>query len=103
MTRAGVTSRRGAPSTPKRSTRIPPVSCPASTTDTVRPVPSIGATDALMSYGGAAAAMLSGPVLVLIGYHGLALACATLLVPAAAIGWVARRHRRLAGDPDPAR
>ncbi len=66
-------------------------------------VPLQGATDALMSYGGAAAAMLSGPVLVLIGYHGLALACATLLVPAAAIGWVARRHRRLAGDPDPAR
>ena len=66
-------------------------------------VPLQGATDALMSYGGAAAAMLSGPVLVLIGYHGLALACASLLLPAAAIGWIARRHRRTAGDPDPAR
>lgn len=66
-------------------------------------VPLQGATDALMSYGGAAAAVLSGPVLVLIGYNGLAIACAALLLPAAAVGWVARRHRRTAGDPDPAR
>lgn len=56
-------------------------------------VPLQGATDALMSYGGAAAATLSGPVLVLVGYHGLAVACAALLVPAAAVGWVARRVR----------
>ena len=66
-------------------------------------VPLQGATDALMSYGGAAAAVLSGPVLVLIGYNGLAIACAALLLPAAAVGWVASRHRRTAGDPDPAR
>ncbi|MDO5534596.1 MAG: MFS transporter [Propionibacteriaceae bacterium] len=53
-------------------------------------VPLQGATDALMSYGGAAAALLSGPVLVLIGYGGLALSALALLAPAVVLLWVGR-------------
>ena len=54
-------------------------------------VPLQGATDALMSYGGAAAALLSGPVLAAAGYSGLSAACGLLLAPALAAGWLAHR------------
>lgn len=65
----------------------------AGAVDEVR-VPLQGATDALMSYGGAAVALLSGPVLAVAGFGGLALAAGALIVPAFAVGWVARRSRR---------
>lgn len=57
-------------------------------------VPLQGATDALMSYGGATVALVSGPVLAATGFGGLALAAGVLIVPACAVGWVARRSRR---------
>lgn len=56
-------------------------------------VPLQGATDALMNYGAATAALLGGPLLALIGYGGLALVSALAIIPAGAIGWYARRHR----------
>lgn len=56
-------------------------------------VPLQGATDALMNYGAAAAALLGGPLLALIGYGGLALASAVAIIPALATGAYARRHR----------
>lgn len=56
-------------------------------------VPLQGATDALMSYGGAAAAILSGPLLAWIGFGGLALISGALIIPAGAIGWIAYRAR----------
>ncbi len=56
-------------------------------------VPLQGATDALMSYGGAAAALGAGVLLATVGYGGLALVSALLIVPAAALGWGARAVR----------
>lgn len=44
-------------------------------------VPLQGATDALMSYGGAASALVSGPIMAGLGYGGLALIAGGLLVP----------------------
>lgn len=66
-------------------------------------VPLQGATDALMNYAAATAALLAGVIFATIGFGGLALTSLLLIVPAAAVGWVARRHRREVGDPDPAR
>ena len=66
-------------------------------------IPLQGATDALMNYGGAAAALLAGVVLAALGYGGLAMAAGLLIVPAAALGWIARTARRAAGDLDPVR
>ncbi|MFT3876086.1 MAG: MFS transporter [Propioniciclava sp.] len=54
-------------------------------------VPLQGATDALMSYGGATAAILSGPLLAWVGFGGLAMISGALIIPAAAIGWIAYR------------
>lgn len=59
-------------------------------------VPLQGATDALMNYGAATAAILGGPLLALVGYGGLAVVSGALIVPAAAVGWRARRRRDLA-------
>ncbi|WP_432558962.1 MFS transporter [Granulicoccus sp. GXG6511] len=56
-------------------------------------VPLQGATDALMNYGAATAALLGGPLLAWIGFGGLAIAAGALILPAAAVGWYARRHR----------
>ncbi|MDO5677946.1 MAG: MFS transporter [Propionibacteriaceae bacterium] len=56
-------------------------------------VPLQGATDALMNYGAAAAAILGGPLLALVGFGGLAVVSAALIVPAAFVGWLARQHR----------
>ncbi len=58
-------------------------------------VPLQGATDAVMSYSGAAAAIAGGPVLAAIGYSGLSLASGVLLIPAVVVGWLAHRA------PDP--
>ena len=66
-------------------------------------VPLQGATDALMNYGGAAAALLAGVLLAALGYGGLALVAGLLIVPAAALGWIARKSRRRSGDLDPVR
>lgn len=66
-------------------------------------VPLQGATDALMNYAGAAAALVGGFIIALIGFGGLALTGLLLVLPAAGIGWIARNHRRVTGDPDPAR
>lgn len=66
-------------------------------------VPLQGATDALMNYAAATAALLAGVIFATIGFGGLALTSLLLIVPAAAVGWSARRHRREVGDPDPAR
>lgn len=56
-------------------------------------VPLQGATDALMSYGGAAAALLSAPLLEWVGFGGLAVAAALLVAPAALVGLGARFSR----------
>ncbi|MDO5682507.1 MAG: MFS transporter [Propionibacteriaceae bacterium] len=56
-------------------------------------VPLQGATDALMNYGAATAALLGGPLLAWVGFGGLAIGAALLIIPAAAVGWYARRHR----------
>ncbi|MBB1508513.1 MFS transporter [Tessaracoccus sp. MC1756] len=56
-------------------------------------VPLQGATDALMNYAGAAAALIGGPILAWLGYGGLALVAAVLILPAGGMGWVARRSR----------
>ncbi|MEO5651603.1 MAG: MFS transporter [Marmoricola sp.] len=53
----------------------------ATTDDRVR-VPLQGATDALMNYGGAAAAVVAGPLLALGDFRAVNLAGALLLVPA---------------------
>ena len=66
-------------------------------------VPLQGATDALMNYGGAAAALLGGVLLAGSGFGGLALAAGLLVAPAAVTGWVARSSRRAQGDLDPRR
>ncbi len=66
-------------------------------------VPLQGATDALMNYAAAAAALVGGFIIALIGFGGLALTGLLLVLPAAGIGWIARRHRRTVGDLDPAR
>lgn len=54
-------------------------------------VPLQGATDAVMSYSGAAAAIVGGPVLAAIGYSGLSLASGVLLIPALVVGWLAHK------------
>lgn len=56
-------------------------------------VPLQGATDALMNYAGAGAALLGGPLIAWIGFGGLAVAAGALVVPAALVGWYARLHR----------
>lgn len=66
-------------------------------------VPLQGATDALMNYAGAAAALVGGLIIAAIGFGGLALTGLLIVLPAAGIGWIARNHRRVAGDPDPTR
>ncbi len=66
-------------------------------------VPLQGASDALMNYGAATAAVLAGVVLAALGFGGLALLSGLLIVPAALVGWVARTSRREQGDLDPAR
>ena len=48
-------------------------------------VPLQGGTDALMNYAGALAALASGPLLLLLGYGGLALVAALLTLPAATL------------------
>lgn len=58
-------------------------------------IPLQGATDAVMSYSGAAAAIVGGPVLAAVGYSGLSLASGVLLIPALVVGWLAHRA------PDP--
>lgn len=50
-------------------------------------VPLQGGTDALMNYGAAAAALLSGPLLAGIGFGGLSAVAGALVVPAALLGW----------------
>ena len=57
-------------------------------------VPLQGATDALMNYGGAAAALVAGVLLAAIGYGGLAVVSALLVLPAAALGWSARQSSK---------
>lgn len=57
-------------------------------------IPLQGATDALMNYGGAIMALISGPLLAGLGFGGLALVAGLLIVPAAAFGWIARNYRR---------
>lgn len=52
-------------------------------------VPLQGASDALMNYGAATAAVVAGLLLAAVGFGGLALVAGLLLVPAAAVGWVA--------------
>lgn len=52
-------------------------------------VPLQGATDALMNYAAAIAALAGGPLLAWLGYGGLAVVAAALIVPAAAVGWAA--------------
>ncbi|MGJ3508271.1 MFS transporter [Enemella sp. A6] len=56
-------------------------------------VPLQGATDALMSYAGAAAAVIGGPLLALLGYAGLNLVAMVLLIPATVLGFLALRTR----------
>ncbi|MDO5499006.1 MAG: MFS transporter, partial [Propionibacteriaceae bacterium] len=63
-------------------------------------VPLQGATDALMNYGGAAAALLGGPLLAWLGFGGLAVVAGALIVPAALVGWYARVHRDAAFATD---
>lgn len=57
-------------------------------------VPLQGATDALMSYGGAAAALLAGVLLAALGFGGLAVVMLLVLIPAAVTGWIARPMAR---------
>ena len=57
-------------------------------------VPLQGATDALMSYGGAASALVAGVLLATIGFGGLALVAGALIVPAGVLGWIAQASRR---------
>lgn len=56
-------------------------------------VPLQGASDALMNYVGAGAAILGGPVIAFIGYGGLNIGAALLLVPAVLAGLTAVRSR----------
>lgn len=63
-------------------------------------VPLQGATDALMNYAGAAAALLGGPLIAWIGFGGLAVTAAALIVPAAYLGWLARKERDRAFGAD---
>ena len=46
-----------------------------------------------MNYGGAVMALISGPLLALLGFGGLALVAGLLIGPAAAFGWVARSYQ----------
>lgn len=57
-------------------------------------VPLQGATDSLMNFGAAGAALVGGPLLAWLGFGGLAVVAALLLAPALAVGWVATQHRR---------
>lgn len=54
-------------------------------------VPLQGATDALMNYGAATMAILSGLLLSALGFGGLAVVCGLLMVPVAFVGWVAKQ------------
>ena len=56
-------------------------------------VPLQGASDALMNYVGAGAAILGGPVIAFIGYGGLNIGAALLLAPAVFAGVAAVRSR----------
>lgn len=56
-------------------------------------VPLQGASDALMNYVGAGAAILGGPVIAFLGYGGLNVGAALLLVPAVLAGLGALRAR----------
>lgn len=78
----------------------------AVTSEEVR-VPLQGVTDAGMSYAGAAAAALAGPVLAWGGFEALNVGAALLLVPPAVAGLLAARSRRGPGAtaavaPEPA-
>ena len=57
-------------------------------------VPLQGATDALMNYAGAFAALASAPLLAWFGFGGLSLVAGLLLVPGAVLGWGAHRWMR---------
>lgn len=54
-------------------------------------VPLQGASDALMNYVGAGAALLGGPVMAGLGYGGLNIGAGLLLVPAVLAGFAALR------------
>lgn len=56
-------------------------------------VPLQGASDALMNYVGAGAAILGGPIIAFLGYGGLNVGAALLLVPAVLAGLAAVRAR----------
>lgn len=56
-------------------------------------VPLQGASDALMNYVGAGAAILGGPIIAFLGYGGLNVGAALLLVPAVLAGVAAVRAR----------
>ncbi|SDB80966.1 Predicted arabinose efflux permease, MFS family [Raineyella antarctica] len=58
-------------------------------------VPLQGANDALMNYVGAGAAIIGGPVMAFLGYGGLNIGAALLLVPAVIAGVLAVRTRVL--------
>ena len=66
----------------------------AATPDDQVRVPLQGATDALMNYGGAAAAVVAGPLLDLGDFRAVNLAGALLLVPAVVFWAGSREHRR---------
>ena len=51
-----------------------------------------GATDALMSYGGASAALLSGVLFAAVGFSWLAAVASLLIIPAVVTGLVASRR-----------
>ena len=55
-------------------------------------VPLQGASDALMNYVAAGAAMLGGPVMAFLGYGGLNVGAGLLLAPAALAGVFAVRR-----------
>ncbi|MFZ2481047.1 MAG: MFS transporter, partial [Propioniciclava sp.] len=59
-------------------------------------VPLQGATDALMNYAGAFAALVSAPLLAWLGFGGLSLVAGLLLIPGAVLGWGAHRWMRSA-------
>ncbi|GIH71243.1 MFS transporter [Sphaerimonospora thailandensis] len=56
-------------------------------------VPLQGVTDAGMSYAGAVAAALAGPILAFGGFHAVNIAAAVILVPAVVAGAAALRGR----------
>ncbi|WP_241237040.1 MFS transporter [Georgenia faecalis] len=76
----------------------------ASTSDDAVRVPLQGATDAGMSYAGAAAAALAGPILALGGFQAVNVAGALLLAPAIVLlVGVARRRAEASAAREPAR